>query len=227
MFALRAPVARPSAARSVQSGVASRVQRVVPRAAKTEEVEAATNGAAASNGHASANMMQFDELSDIIRLVHDTDIVEFELKSKRFSLSVRKKEALHAEQAAAYQAMMPQMMVAAPAAPVAAPVAAAPAPAPAPAAAPAAPAAPAPAAAPKGIEVASPMGGTFYRKPAPGEPEFSKVGDKVKKGQTVCIIEAMKLMNEIEAEVGGEVIKFLVENGQPVTVGQPIMIIKP
>lgn len=91
MFALRAPVARPSAARSVQSGVASRVQvrsdrihgalvwrganrriapclqRVVPRAAKTEEVEAATNGAAASNGHASANMMQFDELSDIIR----------------------------------------------------------------------------------------------------------------------------------------------------------------
>ncbi|GLC33127.1 hypothetical protein PLESTB_000367400 [Pleodorina starrii] len=231
MNTLHRPCARTAAARSLKPIAAPRVQRVVvPRAAKTEEVEVSTNGASApSNGHAPANMLQFEELSDIIRLVHDTDIVEFELKSKRFSLSVRKKEALQAEQAAA----MP-VMVAAPAAPVAmaapapAPVAAAPAPAPA-AAAPA-PAAPAPApapAAPKGVEVTSPMAGTFYRKPAPGEPAFAKEGDKVKKGQTVCIIEAMKLMNEIEAEVGGEIVKFLLENGQPVAVGQPIMIIKP
>ncbi|KAG2493799.1 hypothetical protein HYH03_008018 [Edaphochlamys debaryana] len=225
MQCLHRPCARPAAARSVRSTKSA----VVTRVAKVEEAATATNGAVApATGAAGANMMQFDELSDIIRLVHDTDIVEFELKSKRFSLSVRKKEALQAEQAAAaaaaMQMMMPQMM----AAPVAAPAAAAPAPAPAPAAAAPAPA-PAPAAAPvvKGVEVASPMGGTFYRKPAPGEPEFSKVGDKVKKGQTVCIIEAMKLMNEIEAEVGGEIVKFLVENGQPVTAGQPLLIIKP
>ncbi len=84
---------------------------------------------------------------------------------------------------------------AASAAPV--PVAAAPAPAPAPAAA-----APPPPAVAKGVEVTSPMAGTFYRKPAPGEPLFAKEGDRVKKGQTVCIIEAMKLMNEIEVGPG-------------------------
>ncbi|KXZ51015.1 hypothetical protein GPECTOR_14g256 [Gonium pectorale] len=224
MKTLHTPCARTVAARSVKPVKIAHVQRAVAlRAAKTEEVEVSTNGVTApSSGH-TATALQFEELSDIIRLVHDTDIVEFELKSKRFSLSVRKKEALQAEQAAAYQLLAPvapaPLPVAAPA-----PVAAAPAPAAA-APAPAPPAAAPPA--PKGIEVGSPMGGTFYRKPAPGEPEFCKVGDKVKKGQTVCIIEAMKLMNEIEAEVGGEVIKFLVENGQPVTVGQPIMIIKP
>eukprot|EP00878_Enallax_costatus_P020570 GHUV01021751.1.p3 GENE.GHUV01021751.1~~GHUV01021751.1.p3 ORF type:complete len:100 (+),score=24.94 GHUV01021751.1:807-1106(+) len=65
------------------------------------------------------------------------------------------------------------------------------------------------------------------RCPAPGEPPFVKEGDKVKKGQTVCIIEAMKLMNEIEAEVGGEVVKVCVENGQSVAPGQPLLIIKP
>lgn len=80
---------------------------------------------------------------------------------------------------------------------------------------------------PTGVEIASPMAGTFYRSPAPGEPNFFKEGDKVKKGQTICIIEAMKLMNEIEAEVSGEIIKFLVENGSPVVPGQPLMIVKP
>jgi len=66
----------------------------------------------------------------------------------------------------------------------------------------------------------------MYRSPAPGEPPFVKDGDRVKKGQTVCIIEAMKLMNEIEAEVSGVVQTVLVENGQPVTPGQALMIIK-
>ncbi|GLI64893.1 hypothetical protein VaNZ11_008285 [Volvox africanus] len=229
MKALHNPCARTAAARSVRSIVIPRVQRVmVTRTAKTEEVEVSTNGVATpSFGHPPANMLQFEELSDIIRLVHDTDIVEFELKSKRFSLSVRKKEALQAEQAAAIPMMVAAPVAPAPVAvPAAAPVAAPP---PAAALAPpaAAPAPPPEPAAPKGVEVASPMAGTFYRKPAPGEPMFAKEGDKVKKGQTVCIIEAMKLMNEIEAEVGGEVVKFLVENGQPVTVGQPIMLIRP
>ncbi|MEO0409065.1 MAG: acetyl-CoA carboxylase biotin carboxyl carrier protein, partial [Cyanobacteria bacterium P01_A01_bin.135] len=76
-------------------------------------------------------------------------------------------------------------------------------------------------------EVASPMVGTFYRAPAPDEPPFINVGDRVTKGQTVCIIEAMKLMNEIEAEVSGEVVEILVENGEPVEFNQPLMRVKP
>jgi len=160
-------------------------------------------------------------------MVNETDIVEFELKSKRFSLAVRKKEALEAAAAAAAPA--PQVVYAqapAAAAAPAAPVAAAPAAA-APAAAPAAPAAPAPPAAVDGVEQASPMAGTFYRSPAPGEPAFSNPGDKVQKGQTICIIEAMKLMNEIEAETSGTLVSFTVENATPVTPGMTLAIIKP
>jgi acetyl-CoA carboxylase biotin carboxyl carrier protein len=77
------------------------------------------------------------------------------------------------------------------------------------------------------VEVQSPMVGTFYRAPAPGEPLFVEVGDRVKAGQSVCIIEAMKLMNEIEAEVSGQVMEILVQNGEPVEYGQPLMRINP
>jgi acetyl-CoA carboxylase biotin carboxyl carrier protein len=71
------------------------------------------------------------------------------------------------------------------------------------------------------------MVGTFYRAPAPGESPFVAVGDRVKSGQSVCIIEAMKLMNEIEAEVSGQVMEILVQNGEPVEYGQPLMRINP
>lgn len=71
------------------------------------------------------------------------------------------------------------------------------------------------------------MSGTFYQSPAPGEPAFVKEGDQVTKGQTVCIIEAMKLMNEIEAEVSGTIVKIVAENGKPVHPGMPLFIIKP
>ncbi|AFY42873.1 acetyl-CoA carboxylase biotin carboxyl carrier protein [Nostoc sp. PCC 7107] len=77
------------------------------------------------------------------------------------------------------------------------------------------------------VEVASPMVGTFYRAPAPGEAPFVEVGDRVRKGQTVCIIEAMKLMNEIEAEISGQVMEILLQNGEPVEYGQPLMRINP
>lgn len=110
---------------------------------------------------------------------------------------------------------------------VAAPVvAAAPAPVAAPVAAPAA-AAPAPAAEAKveGTQVASPMVGTFYRAPSPGAAPFVSVGDKVTAGQTLCIIEAMKLLNEIEAETSGTIKEICVENGQPVEFGQTLFII--
>lgn len=78
---------------------------------------------------------------------------------------------------------------------------------------------------PKGSVVKSPMVGTFYRSPSPGAKSFVEVGQAVKAGDTLCIIEAMKLLNEIEAEVAGEVTEILVENGQPVEYGQPLFVI--
>ena len=79
---------------------------------------------------------------------------------------------------------------------------------------------------PEGHVVKSPMVGTFYRSPSPGAPSFIELGQAVKPGDTLCIIEAMKLLNEIEAEVGGIVKQILVENGQPVEYGQPLFIIE-
>ena len=140
-------------------------------------------------------------------MVNETDIVELNVNSKKFKLAVKKKEALEArEPQVIYQAMGGAPAPAAPA--------------PAPAAKPAAPAAV------DGVEIASPMAGTFYRAPAPGEPAFIKEGDTVTAGQTIGIIEAMKLMNEIEAEVGGTVVKIVAENGKPVTPGQALVVIK-
>ena len=92
----------------------------------------------------------------------------------------------------------------------------------APAAPPAAPAAPEP----KGHALKSPMVGTFYRAPSPGAPSFVEVGQSVTKGQTLCIIEAMKLLNEIESDASGTVKAILVENGQPVEYGQPLFLIE-
>jgi acetyl-CoA carboxylase biotin carboxyl carrier protein len=91
------------------------------------------------------------------------------------------------------------------------------------------PAAAAPAAAPeapKGHTLKSPMVGTFYRAPSPGAPPFVEVGQSVTKGQTLCIIEAMKLLNEIESDASGVVKSILVENGQPVEYGQPLFVIE-
>jgi acetyl-CoA carboxylase biotin carboxyl carrier protein len=77
------------------------------------------------------------------------------------------------------------------------------------------------------ITITSPIVGTLYRAPAPGAAPFVEVGTKVKKGQVICIIEAMKLMNEIESEVDGEVVRILVENGNPVEYGEPLFLIEP
>ncbi|HQS98860.1 MAG: acetyl-CoA carboxylase, biotin carboxyl carrier protein [Hydrogenophilales bacterium 16-64-46] len=98
-------------------------------------------------------------------------------------------------------------------------------PAAAPAAAPAAPAAPVEDAIPEGHVVRSPMVGTFYRAPAPGSKNFVEVGQNVGAGDTLCIIEAMKLLNEIEADEGGVIKAILVENGQPVEYGEPLFVI--
>jgi len=81
-------------------------------------------------------------------------------------------------------------------------------------------------AAPSGHTLKSPMVGTFYRSPSPGAPSFIEVGQAVTKGQTLCIIEAMKLLNEIESDASGVVKAILVENGQPVEYGQPLFVIE-
>jgi acetyl-CoA carboxylase biotin carboxyl carrier protein len=96
------------------------------------------------------------------------------------------------------------------------------------AAPPAAAAAPAPASkpVPEGITISSPFVGTFYRSPSPDSPMFVEIGTRVKKGQTLCIVEAMKLMNEIESEVDGEVVGILVENAKPVEFGTPLFVIR-
>lgn len=80
---------------------------------------------------------------------------------------------------------------------------------------------------PKWVEIISPVVGTFYRAPSPDEPSFVEVGDRITLGQVVCIIEAMKVMNEIEAEVSGEIVEILVENGDPVEYNQPLMRVNP
>jgi acetyl-CoA carboxylase biotin carboxyl carrier protein len=90
---------------------------------------------------------------------------------------------------------------------------------------PSAPAATAPAE-PQGHQLKSPMVGTFYRAPSPGAPSFVEIGQSVTKGQTLCIIEAMKLLNEIESDASGTVKAILVENGQPVEYGQPLFLIE-
>ncbi len=77
------------------------------------------------------------------------------------------------------------------------------------------------------IEITAPMVGTFYRAPAPGEPSFVEVGTRIAVGQTVCILEAMKLMNELESEISGEILEIVVDNGTPVEFGQVLMRVKP
>lgn len=167
-----------------------------------------------------------DQVADLIELVDSRDIMELQLKQEDCEVLIRKKEALPQPPVAPYVMMQSpsHQMVAPPQLP---PAQAAPASA-SPTASTPAPAAP-PAAAPKSSHppLKCPMAGTFYRCPAPGSPPFVKVGDTVQKGQVICIIEAMKLMNEIEAEHGGTIVDILVEDGKPVSVDLPLFLIEP
>jgi acetyl-CoA carboxylase biotin carboxyl carrier protein len=157
--------------------------------------------------------MQLDhnQLRELIALLGESDIQELKLEGDDFRLELRRN----------LPGVQPQVVMQA-AAPVAAPAAPAPVAA-APSAAP--PAAPAV----RGdlIEITAPMVATFYRSPAPGESAFVELGARINVGQTVCILEAMKLMNELESEVSGEVVEILVENGTPVEFGQVLMRVKP
>ncbi|MCE2996804.1 MAG: acetyl-CoA carboxylase biotin carboxyl carrier protein [Cyclobacteriaceae bacterium] len=160
--------------------------------------------------------MKTNEIRDLIDFIAQSGLNEVDIETKELKLHVKRE---------------PDQKVMKSAAPVmAAPVIAAPAAVAAPAVSPAAqtPKAEKPAAAAvKGLEIKSPMIGTFYRTSNPDSPPFVSVGDKVTKGQTVCIIEAMKLFNEIESEVSGTIVKVMVENSSPVEYDQVLFVVEP
>jgi len=157
--------------------------------------------------------MDFDEIKQILNIMREHDIAEFELERDNVKLRLRKTAAGHwsatpAPTHAPYAPPLPsapQAPAAADSAPVLAP-------------------------ADEALDLAvvkSPIVGTFYRASEPGAKPFAEVGDMVRTGQVLCIIEAMKLMNEINAECDGEMIKCYVENGQPVQYGERLFAIKP
>jgi len=147
--------------------------------------------------------VDISEIRKLIRLIQDTDVTEVEVSDGSHTVRVSRQAAGVAPAAAA-----PVQHVPAPAAP-------------------AAPAAEAPAAHDEAHLLKSPMVGTFYRAASPEAESFVTEGKKIKKGETLCIIEAMKLMNEIEAEYDGIVEEVLVENATPVEYGQPLFVIRP
>lgn len=155
--------------------------------------------------------MDLKEIRKIVELMNEHGLTLFDMSKEGFHLKLRKGQDL--ESLRGLLGSLP---------------AAAPAYAPAPAAAPAAGAPAAAAAAPKeeGTAITSPMVGTFYRKPGPDSPAFVSVGDAVSEGQTLCIIEAMKVMNEIKAERSGTITAILVEDGTPVQFGDALFRIK-
>ncbi|CAG8869466.1 Biotin carboxyl carrier protein of acetyl-CoA carboxylase [Pseudomonas fluorescens] len=150
--------------------------------------------------------MDIRKVKKLIELLEESGIDELEIKEGEESVRISR----HSKTPAAQQYFAP--------APMAAPVAAAPVAAPVADAAPAAPKL-------NGTVVRSPMVGTFYRKPSPASPNFAEVGQTVKKGDTLCIVEAMKMMNHIEVEASGVIESILVEDGQPVEFDQPLFTI--
>jgi len=168
--------------------------------------------------------MKLNEIQDLIKFVAKSGVSEVELEIKDFKINIKtcnsKKEKEQQQQpiyAMPQMQMMPQQQQ----------VQAAPQPqvqaaAPQPQTKEAAPAADS-----NLITIKSPMIGTFYRKPSPEKDAFVNVGDSIKKGDTICVIEAMKLFNEIEAELGGKVVKVLAEDGQPVEYDQPLFLVEP
>lgn len=163
--------------------------------------------------------MDFQQVRELLAAIAQTDIVELSLKSDEFELTVKKGGSFVSSvsspestgtlttQTAPSPSPPPSQLISSP--PIAMD------------------STPPPTVDPGWVEITSPMVGTFYRSPAPDESPFIAIGDRVSLGQTVCIIEAMKLMNEIEAEVSGQIMEIMVENSEPVEYGQVLMRVKP
>lgn len=160
--------------------------------------------------------MDFKQIQELIKTVNKSNIGEVSIEEKDFKIVIKQKKDPS------------QNIISVPTAPVAAMPTYAPA---APVAAAPAPATNAPAAAAEDnsnyITIKSPMIGTFYRKAAPEKPNFKEVGDSVSVGDVVCVVEAMKLFNEIESEVAGKIVKVLVEDASPVEYDQPLFLVDP
>ncbi|GAA4094291.1 acetyl-CoA carboxylase biotin carboxyl carrier protein [Mucilaginibacter panaciglaebae] len=157
--------------------------------------------------------MDIKQIQDLIRFVSKSGVNEVSIEQKDFKITIKT-----AQEPTVVHATIP----------VAAPAAAAPAQAlPAAPAASSAPAAPAAADTSNYVTIKSPMIGTFYRSSAPDKPLFVNVGDEISSGSVVCIIEAMKLFNEIESEVSGRIVKILVDNASPVEYDQPLFLVEP
>jgi acetyl-CoA carboxylase biotin carboxyl carrier protein len=158
--------------------------------------------------------MNLKEIQELIKFVSKAGVSEVELQQKDFKIVIKTTNGEHGAVTAAPQ-------VVSVAQPVAAPVAV-------PAAAPQQAATPAePASNGNTITIKSPMIGTFYRSPGPDKPSFVNVGDEIKQGSVICIIEAMKLFNEIEAEVSGRIVKVLIDDSSPVEYEQPLFLVEP
>lgn len=159
--------------------------------------------------------MKLAEIQELIKFVSRSGVTEVEIEQKDFKITIKTETRRPRK----------EDTIVVQAAPVAAPIQAAPV-APAPAA-PAAPAAPVPVAEDNYITIKSPMIGTFYRSPGPDKDVFVNVGDSIQKGKVLCIIEAMKLFNEIEAEISGKIVKVLVDDASPVEYDQPLFLVDP
>ena len=158
--------------------------------------------------------LDLDQLQKLLALLGESDIQELKLEGDDFRLEVRRNLPVPASVALA---PAPAVVAQAPAAVAPASTASASPP----------PSPPAAAAARSDLkEITAPMVGTFYRASAPGEPNFVEVGERISIGQTVCILEAMKLMNELESDHSGEIVEILVENGTPVEYGQVLIRLK-
>lgn len=158
--------------------------------------------------------MNLKEIQELIKFVSKAGVSEVELQQKDFKIVIKTTNGEHGVVTSAPQVVSVVQ-------PAAAPVAV-------PASAPQKAEAPAePAASGKTITIKSPMIGTFYRSPGPDKPSFVNVGDEIKQGSVICIIEAMKLFNEIEAEVSGRIVKVLIDDSSPVEYEQPLFLVEP
>ncbi len=170
--------------------------------------------------------MTFEEIKSLIQLINKSDLAEFRLEDGDQKITIRTSKYSSGKQQIYHTTAAP---IAASAPLAAAPAVATAAPAPFSAAAESATPAPAPAVTEGGnfLEIKSPIVGTFYRSAGTDKPAYIKVGDKVEKGQVVCIVEAMKLFNEIESEVQGKIVKICIDDASPVEYDQVLYLVDP
>lgn len=161
--------------------------------------------------------MDFKQIQELIKMINKSNIGEVSIEQKDFRITIKQKEetitqVLSAPVSSGIPQMVQQQSFAAPAAQAQNDAGAL---------------QPAPAVASNLITIKSPMIGTFYRRPSPDKPNFVEIGDEVSVGKVVCIIEAMKLFNEIESEIQGKVVKILLEDSSPVEYDQPLFLVDP